>query len=1050
VTLNGRPILGAAVLQVGDEIHIGNTTLRVEAIFPETTGAGIAEELQSLPEEAPLSPAMGRGETVRKPVPPPPPSLLGSPLILGSAVALVVLLGAGLGLYVWYYGRTTSALFDRAQETMNEGRYLYARKLFEDFLESYPNHELAPLALIYRELCDVYSARGAGDDQKALEELVDFFDRVGRFPELKELLPQVGDVASQIVVGLAERAAAEGTRPLLDRAREAYGLWEQRIPEENRGQEKLAAMRAALEKAESAVVRQEAYEHTVAAMQAALREGKTEHVYRSRDRLLQVYPGYAPDQAIQKLLGEALQLDQRRCRWEKVSIAASEAPEAHLVQWWSPAAGGSPAEASASGPAVFALLDGVLYALDARTGIPLWRRFLGLDQRHLPVRVPAAGSARVCLVDVRQRQVLMVEELSGKVLWRLALPEPLYSPPLYHQGWLYLPTLEGNLYRIDSGQGSVIGRLHVGKQKLTLPPVPSVSGRYLYLLGEHSTIYVIALKPGSLEVASVFYSGHLPATFLAAPLRLHRYLVLCENLGTQSCFLRVFLATEGEESLVDLAQRWELSGWVHQTPAVRGNLLVVATDRDLLYVFSAGAPERKEGLKPVAEARPETVRPPLGQAYALPLGDTETLLVAGSTIRTYRLSLERQTLRPVETLPVPPGAAAQPIQSVEDGAVVCWRSEAEPSLRVIACQLAGSQLQRRWETLVALGCAELHKETTAHGAERLVLLAASGHWFVIEPKELTEGNRFLRQPLGKVAPEIGFQRAIRSLTLPQGPVLYVPADGAANLLVRPDPNSPAFTSLPLPAGIEAGPVALAEGIVVGTRDGRIHWLSPQDGSALAEPFQPPLEEAQRARWTGLVALGSDRVLATDSLGRVFLLEPRSEKLQDQEVRVLAAVAEGGLSHPVSGSLVALNSSVAYVSDHLLQFLDVGELHVKQEHRLPPPLSLFPLGAQLLVLAGDGRLYCFDATGQRLWQSAEPLKSPVVGRPLLEETSLLHVASQDGILVTFRLEDGTVVERQDLGEPLGGGPVRIGQRLVVPARDGTLLVLPLGGGTSKAP
>jgi hypothetical protein len=71
---------------------------------------------------------------------------------------------------------------------------------------------------------------------------------------------------------------------------------------------------------------------------------------------------------------------------------------------------------------------------------------------------------------------------------------------------------------------------------------------------------------------------------------------------------------------------------------------------------------------------------------------------------------------------------------------------------------------------------------------------------------------------------------------------------------------------------------------------------------------------------------------------------------------------------------------------------------------------------------------------------QPLKHGTpAGAPLLENTSMLVLYPGAGV-ARINLADGVEQAVADLGQPAVAGPVAFGQRLLVSASDGTLLVV----------
>ncbi|MCB0316224.1 MAG: hypothetical protein KDH84_23730, partial [Calditrichaeota bacterium] len=95
----------------------------------------------------------GNGSPAEQPYPYQPSAAGGgsSNKLLWGILAVVILMAAGLGYYIFYQpgnetATTASAVFAMAEDFYNEANYLAALKLYQQFLQEYPNNALAPIA----------------------------------------------------------------------------------------------------------------------------------------------------------------------------------------------------------------------------------------------------------------------------------------------------------------------------------------------------------------------------------------------------------------------------------------------------------------------------------------------------------------------------------------------------------------------------------------------------------------------------------------------------------------------------------------------------------------------------------------------------------------------------------------------------------------------------------------------------------------------------------------------------------------------------------------
>jgi hypothetical protein len=93
-----------------------------------------------------------------------------------------------------------------------------------------------------------------------------------------------------------------------------------------------------------------------------------------------------------------------------------------------------------------------------------------------------------------------------------------------------------------------------------------------------------------------------------------------------------------------------------------------------------------------------------------------------------------------------------------------------------------------------------------------------------------------------------------------------------------------------------------------------------------------------------------------------------------------------------------------------------------------------------VATDRDELVCLDRSLQQVWTTPLPY-GPLAGRPAADSGGAL-AATRSGWLYRVALESGQEVARVDLGQPLGGPPLVVGEFAVIPAADGTLIKVAL--------
>jgi outer membrane protein assembly factor BamB len=136
--------------------------------------------------------------------------------------------------------------------------------------------------------------------------------------------------------------------------------------------------------------------------------------------------------------------------------------------------------AVADGTLFFGSVDGIFYALDARTGAVRWTRPVGSSVTSSP----AVTGGRVFLTT-RAAILLALDVRSGATRWRLDLGRDLggqnywdfyTSSPTLADGKLYVGTGSGNVLAVDPANGRVLWRASLGAR---VRSTPAISGNYV-------------------------------------------------------------------------------------------------------------------------------------------------------------------------------------------------------------------------------------------------------------------------------------------------------------------------------------------------------------------------------------------------------------------------------------------------------------------------------------------------------------------------------------------------------------------------------------------
>lgn len=989
-----------------------------------------------------------QGETDR---PPGQERILGSPLVKWMIAGVIGLVLSGLYFYYDYRNRTIIGLFDAAQKAENEGNYDLAMKRFDEFVVDYPSHRLASGARVQRALCEV-EANVAKSPSAALADTRKLIREQSKEPGFAPLKDRIAETIGKLALNLAENARDRADRKSLELSQEAQEIINRELQGTKLSSDAEARLAQTQEAALAAITKFDELGKTIETMEFANQAGKTFETYAARERLVQLYDDLKERQEIVDRMNQAHKLDQEAIGWEVLGKAAETQPRTGAI-----AASTllmdlqSGADAAASnGNVQFVLVGGGLSAHNGNNGKVLWSTVVGRDTNVLPIALSAPGSMDpvVLVIDARHDELVAVQAKTGKVVWRQPLGEPIEAAPLVHRGKIYQPGGKGSLFIIDPITGRIDGKLKFGEQRLATTPIADKSGNHLFLLGEQYLLYVITLG-GVPKCESVFYTAHRPDSIVAAPLRLDRYLVFCENHTANTVLIRVFLILdEGAkiEEMQNIPKRGDppINGWVHYQPAVHGNLMFVATDLETVYVYSGGDPAKAEGFAPVPVKTagggtiPPGTRP---QAYSLYYSE-KYLLVVGSMVRLYMYAAEQQALTPTTEKLL--GAASQPIQRFPatggrvDTLYVARRVPG--SSGIVFTALDATSLDARWEVLLGTGVLAIQPADASKSA--WVVLTRSGHVFSVTSAALAAGG-VLDKPVGRIQIEGELSDKAEPLVLPDGSSVYTPTGSPNRLFVRGAAPDAPVRPLDLLAPLQTPVVLFEDGILVPATDGRIYWMSAATGKPLADPFQPPLISDQPSQWRGVALTSKKTIIAVDSRGNLYQVDPQKDPIPN-----LAERSRTKFAKPIRSGIAVTGNIVGCVDEaNVLHIWDAEALAPISEIKLSGPASLGPVAAgdHLFVAAGDDELVCVNPQGQEIWR--HPLKGEkVVGRPLVKGAAV-HIVMSSGLVRALRLTDGGELWTLDTEKPLSGGPIDAGGTLVVIGDDGTLNVVKAPGGAN---
>ncbi|MDQ3331740.1 MAG: PQQ-binding-like beta-propeller repeat protein, partial [Planctomycetota bacterium] len=663
------------------------------------------------------------------------------------------------------------------------------------------------------------------------------------------------------------------------------------------------------------------------------------------------------------------------------------------------------------GRLVYAVGRDALYGLDAVTGRPVWRSPIGLDTPFFPIEVNASVPSLLAFDDSRDELVLLRRD-DGSPIWRAPVGASATGPPLIAQGQIDLATTNGQLQRFDLETGRPLAAVSF-PQAVVGPPV--LAGELLIAFGEQATAYTLDFR--TLAVGTVSFVGHAAGSLDAPPQGLGRLVVSFENDRQDSAVVRAF-TVDGETGSIRQVAAERIDGHVREPAVARGNVLFVASSRERIAAFSVSDDAGQPPLKRLAGIQiPESKDVP---TFLVP-GPDGMLWAAGSALRKLRLAAAGLELLPGV---LAPGRHTQPPQQSGESLFVARSLPSAPAVYV--SQADREAMTGSWRTVIGAGVAGLAAEGT-----ELTIVTSAGQATPLSENDLAKGgfldSRALPQWDEASVEPIAGMTALGSDSL-------VWRGGSPPLSWRARAGDLPGPPRPLSATPQCPPVRFDAGFVL-PLPGRLEWLPDSAGTKVDAYLLPVAGEgAEPPRWTSLVAIDDERLVAADDRGALRVI-----RLRQEPVPHLGEAASVSLDAPLTFPPAAVGERIAIAEGQTVRLLDLTGLRPVAEARLESAVTGGPwsAGDAVFVETGRDRLTALeiDSLGEK-WRI--PLGASLAGAPL-RVGDLWHAALQSGTVLTLA-DEGSERRRIELRTPLTR-LVSIGSRVAALGLDGSVHPVP---------
>ena len=951
---------------------------------------------------------------------------LRSPFVLTLTLGAVVLFLAAATFWFVIERQAVQQQLASANTEYEQGRYTQAIALFEGFLMKYPRHKDVPEVMLTLGKAQIEKEiMGATPSWKnGLSALQEFIDRHRDDETFADLRDTLAKYAKAIAIGSVETAASIKSRELMEVSSAAALIFERYAPADPPPVEFRQELNGKRESAEQAILKHETLQSALSDIKTALEASRPLDALLARRRLLARYPDLVADTQIAAALAQTLDTTRKLVVREDVGREAetTERTKTSLKPLTLALHTRALSGETSDGQAVFVIANGCCFGIDRVTGEPRWRRAIGLDSPFFPVLVQTSQTSGLLVYDTRFRELVLLERLTGRLIWRQTLDEEALGVPLLHEGQIYQVTKGGHLCGVDLETGKSTVRLTF-PQPLHASPVLLSGGTHVAVAGEEAILYSLTLRPLACESASLL--GHKAGSLVAPLLSMGSLILVTENNSLQSSVLRVVDAHNPSQGLAEIkSAKVAIEGQVQDPPVLRGNSLFVPASGEQVSAFTVSDDSKETPLTLIGRHSVKTDHP--GPVF-LNAGPDGQMWMAGSALRRFQLKTNSISLDPNL---VAEGMTTQPLQSYGQYLFAGRRRphsrsvwfvkidrEAQPSMTSLWRVVTGPRI------LVAL----------TSGESGSVCLSEEGDLFHISAQELTDGG-FRTRADGRLQVPDNLAQPLRAAMLEDGQIAVDCGTPTPKLWLL-NPQGQVKHEIPVEEPLQIAPVLLAGGVVLPYSQ-RLEFKAFQPGHAQVERYTAPVEDQTNVpRWTGAVTVDENDMIATNSHGQIV-------KVQYRKVPVphLYEAAKTAMGQPVDVPPVAFEDKVLVAdASGRLRLLHTSNLEPLAETQLEAPVSgpLCILGKRLLAEVGRSQLVSF-AIGSKLNKEwSVPLEGGGLSdRPIESEAGIVF-GEKSGRIVLVDPKTGQVVSQVSVEQPIDLGPRTIGTAFFVGSIDGTL-------------
>ncbi len=944
-----------------------------------------------------------------------------SPIVLGlTIVTLGALLLSGI---FWLMTASTreARQLKEAVASLDQQRYIDADGQFLNFLASYSQSASADPARIglHRTRVEKNIMTEYPDVIKGLEELNQLLTVCRDVPGFEDIKDHIKRYADRLTFAGAIVSAATQDQKALDASMAAMEIMKRYAGEAGISPARHQELERLQRLASAAVAKKTEFQSRVTEIRGLLETGKTIDAIGVRDRLIEAWPGLSDDKdlnAIQtEILGkekelvvrsegaDALTTDDSTANFKSLSLALRTQAATDL---------------SSQGRSVFAVGIDSVFALDADTGDPIWRRPVGVDSPFAPI--PVKGTEPGVLVfSTLSDELQLLSQKDGHLLWRQPLDGRPGGMPLVVSDNIFITTQNNEIWQVAVANGRALSRLKFS-QPIIGPPALASDGSKLVIPGDETLVYTLSLNP--LSCIAVSQIPHKAGSVKTPMLAAGKYFLMCDNVSADKA--RIQTLNIDDSGVLRVETTDPIDGQINDPCLLRGYDL-----------FVPSTPQRVTAFR-VAE---EIGQPPLSRVGANQLEDgvqTRMFLLAGPSAQLWLAGRDlRKFQTRTNTILLDSGITAegihlQPIQFVDEAVFLTTRNPQSSS--VFFTRANREEMKGTWRTVLG---SKLVAVGPAAGGDSILAVGDYGEAYRVSMADIAKGGFQLESTSRFRLPD-KLTSSVGGVALKDGRV--------AAWCGAPEPSMWTFTPTgqlerkwTLPDGPQLPPVALDGGVVF-AMPGRLHISATAAGQA-AEDYRAAQTQDQQQPWKSLTAISPTQVLAVNADNQFVRVEFRATprpQLAELSVTNVPYVIE--LPPAVSGEFLCLATT-----DGRLVMMQASTLEVLAETDLGTIPSAVPkvAGGFVFVELANKEVRVFNVADGLSPAASFPLAGhALAGDPLLLSDKSYLIARTDGAMMRLN-SDGAVSDSVvQLGQSIQQGPLSMNGQIIVIGKDGSLYQL----------